>query len=316
MKNLPKLAIVVPCYNEEAVLPETSQQLSAQLTDLITSAKAASSSYILFIDDGSQDNTWGLISAYQQQFSFIKGIKLSRNFGHQAALLCGLTAVADQVDCAISIDADLQDDLTLMESFIAQFQAGYDIVYGVRKSRENDTFFKKYTALAFYQLMQWLGTQLVANHADYRLISQRALKHLIQFNESSLFLRGIMPLLGFKSTQLYYNRQARFAGATKYSLAKMLNFALNGITAITATPLRLINLIGVASFLLASLLVIYFFDCEIINHHAPVWLSILLLICLMGSVQLLSLGFIGEYLGKIYNETKNRPNYIIARKKL
>lgn len=317
MEKLPQLAIIVPCYNEEAVLLETTSQLLVKLNNLVAQNKIANSSFILLVDDGSQDNTWAMITSLHQQYPVIKGIKLSRNFGHQAALLSGLQTVAEHVDCAISIDADLQDDINVMDEFINQFQAGFDIVYGVRQARDNDSFFKKYSALAFYQLMRLLGTELIPNHADYRLASQRALKHLIQFNDSSLFLRGTFPLIGFNSCKVYYNRQPRFAGKTKYSFGRMLNFALNGITALTAAPLRLITLLGITSLLLSSVLIIYFISSESSNHHhLPLWLFVLMPICFMGSIQLISLGIISEYVGKIYNETKARPNYIIASKKL
>jgi len=315
--NLPILAIVVPCYNEESVLPETCKQLSSKLQTLIASNKITQNSFILLVDDGSHDKTWPIITALQQQNIYIKGIKLSRNFGHQAALLCGLLSVNKLVDCTLSIDADLQDEITSIDEFIAQFQTGYDIVYGVRRKRANDSWLKKYSALAFYKLMRLFGTQIVVNHADYRLLSQRVLNYLADFNETTLFLRGLIPLIGFKSTYVYYERQPRFAGKTKYSLSRMFNFALNGITALTIAPLRLISLIGSLSLVVSLILITYFIGYGIFNyHHVPHWLFILVPICFIGSIQLISLGIIGEYLGRIYNETKARPNYIIASKNL
>ncbi len=311
---LPTLAIIVPCYNEESILPATAEQLLTILNMLIEKHKIAANSFIVFIDDGSQDNTWPLIINLQQKFSAVKGIKLARNFGHQSALLSGLITVAGQIDCAISIDADLQDDISAIDQMITHFQAGYDIIYGVRKARHTDSFLKKNTALLFYKLMQMLGTQLVFNHADYRLISGRVLQQLVKFPEANIFLRGIFPLIGFKSIAVYYDRQVRQAGVSKYTFSKMFNFALSGITSLTVIPLRLLTLLGTLAFCMTIILTLYFLiTINLYQHPLPHWGKIILLLSFMGSIQLIGLGMLGEYIGKIFQETKARPPYIIEK---
>ena len=312
-KNLiPILAIIVPCYNEQAVLSETIQKLKTIIDQLIKQNKINKNSFTLFVDDGSQDQTWQMINNFHQQNPHIKGIKLSRNFGHQNALLCGLLMVKDTIDCAITIDADLQDDISLLPQFIEQFQAGHEVVYGVRKQRATDTSFKKNTALAFYKIMQWLGAKTIADHAEYRLMSQRALNELANFKEQNLFLRGIFPALGFKSTYLYYDRQPRLAGDNKYTLKKMFNFACTGITSSSTFPLRLISILGGSALLFTVIASIYFFLTALFSEEKMShWVTMTLSLYFIGSIQLLSLGIIGEYIANIYQESKGRPRFII-----
>jgi polyisoprenyl-phosphate glycosyltransferase len=307
----PVLAIVAPCYNEAQVICQTASRLVAVLDDLLVKAKIDVKSFIYFVNDGSSDNTWELILGLHGENQRIKGLKLSRNFGHQNALLAGLMSVRNRCDCAISIDADLQDDVSAIEEFIDCYHQGYEIVYGVRRQRTKDTLFKKYTALIFYKLIQWFGVRVVYNHADYRLVSNRALEVLSSFKEFNLFLRGLFPLIGFKSTTVYYDRGERFAGESKYPFKKMVSFALEGITSFSIVPLRIVTVCGFVIFLLSFLMSIYILYATIIRHSTiPGWASTVLPIYFIGGIQLLSIGLLGEYIGKIYKEVKSRPRYI------
>lgn len=309
--NKPVLTVVVPCYNEEEVLFETTNQLSSMLSLLISEKLASNESKILYVDDGSQDKTWTIIENLIQKNPFIKGLKLSRNFGHQKALLAGLEIAEKQSDCIISIDADLQDDISIMQDFMIKYFEGNDIVYGVRKSRETDSFFKRSTAEGFYRFMNKMGVQVVYNHADYRLLSKRALQELLRFREQNLFLRGIVSLIGFKSTVVYYDRKERFAGISKYPLKKMLSFAFDGITSFSVKPIRLITIIGFLSFFISSLAGIYALIIKFTGNANSGWTSIMISLWFIGGLLLMSVGLIGEYIGKIYEETKQRPRFSI-----
>ncbi len=307
----PVLTIVVPCYNEEEVLPETIVQLQQLLQDLIHEALISPKSKILFVDDGSRDRTWELIYKEGLRDRFVRGLKLARNVGHQNALLAGLHAAKEQSDCVISIDADLQDDIRVIREFILKFQEGSEIVYGVRKSRSTDTFFKRSTAQFFYKIMQKLGVNMVYNHADFRLMSKRALKELERFKEVNLFLRGIVPMLGFRTDVVYYDRMERKAGETKYPLKKMLAFAFDGITSFSVSPIRFVLVLGLVSFFLSLAFGAYFLTLKFIGNTATGWTSLITSIWLIGGLQLIAIGLIGEYIGKIYKETKHRPKYIV-----
>ena len=307
-----KLAIVIPCYNEEAVLPETSKRLALLLSELISSGSISQDSYVLFVDDGSRDATWSIIEKLATENECFRGLKLSRNRGHQTALVAGLFAA--EGDAIVSVDADLQDDLQAIEQMAMAFKSGADVVYGVRKRRETDTFFKRFTAEGYYRLLEKLGVEIVFNHADYRLLSRRVIDALRQFEERNLFLRGIIPQLGFPSTIVYYDRAERFAGESKYPLKKMLAFAWQGITSFSAAPLRAITGIGIlismGSFLVAAwALWIRFFS----DSAVPGWASTVVPMYFLGGVQLLCTGIIGEYLAKIYIEVKRRPQYFIEK---
>ncbi|MBB6284798.1 glycosyltransferase family 2 protein [Geobacillus subterraneus] len=307
----PILAIVVPCYNEEEVLPETIGRLRALREELIEERLISPKSALLFVDDGSRDSTWKLIYKASLRYPEVKGLKLARNAGHQNALLAGLFAAKAHADCLISIDADLQDDLSAIREFVQKFRQGYDIVYGVRRRRDTDTWFKRHTAQGFYRLMKMFGVDLVYNHADYRLMSRRAVDALEQFGEVNLFLRGIVPLLGFRSASVYYDRKERLAGKTKYPLKKMIAFALDGVTSFSITPIRFISLIGFVSFVVSLMFGAYFLFLKWAGHTQTGWTSLITSIWLLGGLQLIALGLIGEYIGKIYKETKRRPRYII-----
>lgn len=309
----PVLGIVVPCYNEEEVLPETILRLSHVLDRLTEERLAARSSFMLLVDDGSRDKTWELIEQFQQSNPRVAGLKLARNAGHQSALLAGLKRAAETVDCAISIDADLQDDTEAIREFMLRFREGFDIVYGVRQSRDTDTAFKRGTAQSFYKLMKKLGADIEYNHADYRLMSRRALQQLDRFKEVNLFLRGIVPLVGFKSTRVYFDRHERFAGESKYPLKKMLAFAWDGITSLSVTPIRLVTLAGFALFVISLLAALYAIIQKLAGNTVSGWTSLMLSIWFVGGIQLISLGLIGEYIGKIYKEVKRRPLYIIEK---
>ncbi|OQP07330.1 glycosyltransferase [Geobacillus sp. 46C-IIa] len=307
----PILAIVVPCYNEEEVLPETIGRLRALREELIEERLISPKSALLFVDDGSRDSTWKLIYKASLRYPEVKGLKLARNAGHQNALLAGLLAAKAHADCLVSIDADLQDDLSAIREFVQKFREGYDIVYGVRRRRDTDTWFKRHTAQGFYRLMKMFGVDLVYNHADYRLMSRRAVDALEQFGEVNLFLRGIVPLLGFRSASVYYDRKERLAGKTKYPLKKMIAFALDGVTSFSITPIRFISLIGFVSFVVSLIFGAYFLFLKWAGHTQTGWTSLITSIWLLGGLQLIALGLIGEYIGKIYKETKRRPRYII-----
>ncbi|ANB56826.1 glycosyl transferase 2 family protein [Anoxybacillus sp. B7M1] len=307
----PVLTIVVPCYNEEEVFLETAKQLTGVLQQLQEEKLIASESKLLFVDDGSRDRTWELILEESEKNPLITGIKLSRNFGHQRALLAGLQAAMEYSDCVISIDADLQDDIQAIREFIIKYWEGFDIVYGVRRSRSTDTWFKRATAQGFYRLMQKVGIALIYNHADFRLMSRRALQELSRYDEANLFLRGIVPLLGFRSTQVLYDRKERFAGESKYPLKKMLAFALDGVTSFSVVPIRFITFVGFLSFLLSSIAGLYAFIVKLLGYAESGWTSIMISIWLIGGLLLMSVGFIGEYIGKIYQEVKRRPRFTI-----
>lgn len=307
----PKLTIVVPCYNEEAILHDTIDQLNKLVKSFISERYIHTDSKILFVDDGSKDQTWSIIYKESLKNKHIRGLKLSRNVGHQQALLAGLLTAKDLSDCVISIDADLQDDISVMKEFIDQYKNGYEIVYGVRKKRDTDTFFKRHTAQGFYKLMKVMGVNIIYNHADYRLMSKRALEELEKFEEVNLFLRGIVPLLGFRSTIVYYDRKERLAGETKYPLKKMLSFAFDGITSFSVTPIRFVLFIGLFSFFTSLLFLCYFFALKIFGNTETGWTSLITSIWLIGGLQLIAIGLIGEYIGKIYKESKKRPRYIV-----
>ncbi|RGR84967.1 glycosyltransferase family 2 protein [Heyndrickxia coagulans] len=311
MSQYPKLTIVVPCYNEEAVLHETMKQLSGVLESLIQSKLIAKDSTLLFVDDGSRDKTWQIIESASARHPFVKGIKLSRNAGHQNALLAGLTVASEHSDCVISIDADLQDDIRAIRAFMEKYWQGYDIVYGVRDSRETDTWFKRTSAEGFYWLMGKMGIQLVPNHADFRLMSKRALEELLKYKEANLFLRGIIPLLGFPSTKVYYDRKERMAGESKYPLKKMLAFALDGITSFSITPVRFVTALGFITFILSAFVGLYALIEELAGHTVSGWASLIISIWLLGGLELMAVGLIGEYIGKIFKEVKRRPRYTI-----
>ncbi|MCM3570323.1 glycosyltransferase family 2 protein [Neobacillus mesonae] len=309
--NRPILTIVVPCYNEEEVLSETSKQLSGVLKNLIDDFLISTESKILFVDDGSRDQTWFLIEKEMAKNPFVKGLKLARNVGHQNALLAGMETASSQSDCVVSIDADLQDDIQVIRTFVEKFWEGFDIVYGVRDKRDTDTFFKRTTALGFYRLMNRIGIKLVPNHADFRLMSKRALDELFKYKETNLFLRGLVPLVGFPSTKVFYDRKERFAGESKYPLKKMLAFAFDGITSFSITPIRFVTLIGFLSVIISAIAGGYAIFQEMVGHTESGWTSIVISIWFVGGLQLLAAGIIGEYIGKIYREVKRRPRYAV-----
>jgi len=311
MKNI-SIAIVVPCYNEEEVLPETAKRLSEKLQFYFDNNIVDKKSKIVFVDDGSKDNTWNIIEQYYTQNpEYFSGIKLSRNRGHQNALLCGLLTVKDHFDAAISIDADLQDDIEVIDRMIDKFKNGYEIVYGVRDNRKKDSFFKRATAQGFYKLMRTLGVDIVYNHADFRLMGKNALEALSEYGEVNLFLRGIIPLLGFKTSIEYYTRAERFAGVSKYPIGKMIKFATEGITSFSIKPIRMISTLGVLIFTVSIAMIIYFFIRYFTGYTVSGWASIACSLWGIGGLILFSIGMIGEYIGKIYLETKNRPRYHI-----
>lgn len=307
-----KLGIVIPCYNEQEVLKETCDRLLALLDRMSNKQKISADSKIYCVDDGSKDKTWELINSLASTNKQIAGIKLSRNFGHQNALLAGVFTVNE--DAIVSIDADLQDDITVIEDMVDQHLSGIDIVYGVRNCRKTDTRFKRWTGEAFYRLMKVLGVDIVFNHADYRLLSRQAIDALKEFREVNLFLRGIVPLIGFSSSNVYYERVERFAGESKYPLMKMISFALEGITSFSVTPLRIITAIGIIVFLLSLAMTAYILSVKLLSGGAvPGWASTVLPVYLLGGIQIFCIGIIGEYLGKIYKETKARPRYIMEK---
>ena len=305
--------LVLPCYNEEAVLHETSSRLKVKMNQLISENKISKDSRVTFVDDGSKDNTWSIIEELKESDELFAGVKLSTNRGHQNALLAGLMTVKDYCDAAISLDADLQDDINVIDKFIDRFIDGCDVVYGVRSDRKTDTVFKRTTAQGFYKVMKLLGVDIVYNHADYRLMSKRALDALEEFEEVNLFLRGIVPLIGYKSDVVLYERNERFAGESKYPLKKMLSFAFEGITSFSVKPIKLILDIGIIMFTTSLLFLIYFIALWCLGKTVEGWATIVVSIWMLGGVQLLCLGVIGEYIGKIYIETKKRPKFIIDK---
>ena len=305
------LYIVVPCYNEEEVLPETSRRLKAKLEELAAAGKIAGDSKILFVNDGSKDRTWELITRLHAENDVFSGVNLTRNRGHQNALLAGLMTARDRCDMAISMDADLQDDVDAVDAMVDKFHEGCDIVYGVRSSRKKDTFFKRFTAEGFYRVMSFMGAETVFNHADYRLMSRRALDGLAEFKEVNLFLRGIVPMIGYNTGTVEYERGERFAGESKYPLKKMLSFAMEGITSLSTKPIRYITALGFLIFLIAVVMLIYSVVRWAMGHTILGWASLICSIWAIGGLILLSLGVIGEYIGKIYLETKGRPRFLI-----
>ena len=306
-----KLTIVVPCYNEEETLGETTKELTRVLDDLVADQKISSESIILYVDDGSKDDTWKIIEEKVGMDKYVQGLKLSRNFGHQGALIAGLETAREFSDCVVSIDADLQDDVDAIYQFIDKYHEGCEVVYGVRDKRDTDTAFKRNTALWFYSLMGKLGVKLVPNHADYRLMSKRALDEFMKYQEENLFIRGIIPLLGFKTAEVYYNRKERFAGESKYPLKKMIAFALDGITSFSVVPIRLVSMLGFLMILIGLGIGIYTLASKFFSFTVSGWTSLMLSIWIIGGVQLIGLGMIGEYIGKIFKETKGRPRYTI-----
>lgn len=305
------LYIVVPCYNEQAVLPETSKRLRAKLEALIALKQISPKSRVLFVNDGSKDSTWPMIAALHQDCPLFSGINLTRNRGHQNALLAGLMTAKDRADLVISMDADLQDDVDAVDAMVAKYHEGCDIVYGVRSSRKKDTFFKRFTAEGFYRLMNVLGANVVFNHADYRLMSKAALEGLAEFKEVNLFLRGIVPMIGYTTATVEYERGERFAGESKYPLKKMIAFALEGITSLSTKPIRLITALGFLIFLVSVAMLITFIVQWAMGMTVAGWASVICSVWAIGGLILLSLGVIGEYIGKIYLETKHRPRFLI-----
>lgn len=305
------LTIVVPCYNEEDVLPETIKELSIVLNNLIKSSNVSKNSKILFVNDGSKDKTWDIIKEYEVKYSYITGIKFSRNYGHQNALLAGMTLAVEHSQIIITIDADLQDDINAIYEMIDQYHAGFDVVYGVRNNRETDTIFKRESALTFYRLMGKLGVDLVPNSADYRLLSKRAAVALLNFKERNLFLRGMVPLVGYKSTKVYYARKERFAGESKYPLKKMIKFAFDGITSFSTVPIRLITNLGLLIVVVGIGLFIYAIVRKLQGNVEQGWTSLMASIWMLGGIQLICLSVIGEYVGKTFTEVKKRPRFII-----
>ena len=307
------LYIVVPCYNEEEVLPETARRLGDKLSALTAAGKISPDSRVLFVNDGSKDRTWAVISDLHAADHRFSGVDLSRNRGHQNALLAGLMTAKDRCDMAISMDADLQDDIDAVDAMVDQFRAGCDIVYGVRSSRKKDSFFKRFTAEGFYRVMNFLGAETVFNHADYRLMSRRALEGLAQFREVNLFLRGIVPMIGYPTGTVEYERGERFAGESKYPLKKMLSFAMEGITSLSTKPIRYITLLGFLVFLVSILMLIWSIVRWAHGDTIVGWASLICSVWAIGGLILLSLGVIGEYIGKIYLETKDRPRFLIRQ---
>jgi glycosyltransferase involved in cell wall biosynthesis len=312
MKDI--LYLVIPCYNEDEVLHETAKRLLEKMNTMITSEFISSKSKILFVNDGSKDNTWSIIEELHATNNIFSGVNLSRNRGHQNALLAGLMTAKEYSDMTISLDADLQDDVDVIDKFVEQYYDRCDIVYGVRSSRQTDTFFKRITALTFYRFMRTLGVDMVFNHADYRLMSKRALEGLSEYKEVNLFLRGMVPLIGYKYSIVEYERHERFAGESKYPFKKMIAFALDGITSLSIKPIRIITGLGFTIFLVSVIALIYSLVVKFIGSTVTGWTSLTLSIWMLGGIQLLSLGVIGEYVGKIYNETKRRPRFIISDK--
>ena len=306
-----KLYVVVPCYNEEALLYDTAKRLKSKMTTLIDAGKISKKSHVVFVNDGSKDQTWEIIEKLHSDDSLFSGINLSRNRGHQNALLAGLLTVKDVCDVSISMDADLQDDINAMDEMIEQYLSGCDIVYGVRSKRATDTWFKRMTAEGFYKFMDILGANTVYNHADYRLMSQRALKGLAEFKEVNLFLRGIVPMIGYRTGIVYYERSERFAGESKYPLKKMLAFAFEGITSLSTKPIRMITALGIAVFSISILMLIWSVVGFFRGTTTPGWASLMVSVWGIGGLLILSIGIVGEYIGKIYLETKARPRFIV-----
>lgn len=308
------LYLVVPCYNEEPVLPETVRELTKKLNSMIQSGLISPESRMVFVNDGSKDRTWELIEEYHESNPLVSGIKLSRNRGHQFAVLAGLITVKEHCDMAITLDADLQDDIDVLDEFVRKYkEEGCEIVYGVRNSRETDTFFKRFTAESFYRLMSGMGVDIVFNHADYRLMSRKALDALAEYKEVNLFLRGVVPLIGYKTGTVEYARKERAAGESKYPLKKMLSFAMDGITSFSIKPIRMITMLGVLAFIASIVMAVYTVVGFFMGTTVSGWASIIISIWGFGGLILIALGMIGEYIGKIYMETKARPRYLVEK---
>ena len=311
--NPNRLIIIVPCYNEEAVLPDTAKQLTGVIRDLIQKQKISPNSGILFVNDGSRDKTWALIEQLYETYDCVFGLNLAGNVGHQNALFAGLEAVKDRCDFSVSIDADLQDDISVIEEMVDKYHAGCDIVYGVRSDRKTDSFFKRATAQMFYRIMRGMGVKTVYNHADFRLMSSRAMQQLSRYKERNLFLRGIVPELGYQTDSVYYARKPRTAGESKYPPKKMLSFAWQGITSFSIKPISLIAALGGVIIACSVIAFVYTLVSYFLHHTAPGWSSIMISIWFLGGVQLFSIGMIGQYIGKIYMESKERPRYNVER---
>ena len=307
------LYIVIPCYNEEEVILETTKRLKEKLSKLIKNKTISNKSRVMYVNDGSKDNTWNLIEEINKKEEYFTGISLSRNRGHQNAFLAGLMTAKEYADVIISMDADLQDDINAIDEMLIKYKEGNDIVYGVRNSRKKDSFFKKTTAEFFYKFMKFLGVDVIYNHADYRLTSKRVLNNLENYKEVNLFLRGIIPLIGYKSDIVYYERDKRFAGESKYPLKKMLNFAWDGITSFSVKPLRFICILGFIILFVSIAIMIYTLIRKISGNTVDGWAFLSISIWFIGGLQMISIGIIGEYIGKMYNETKQRPRYIVER---
>ena len=307
------LYIVIPCYNEEQVLPISSEKIIEKLEGMIAKGLADPQSRILFVDDGSKDNTWPLIAQLHLGRELVCGLKLSRNRGHQNALVAGLMTAREHADCVITVDADMQDDIGVMDEFLEKYQSGCDVVYGVRSSRKKDSFFKKATAQGFYKFLKLMGADIVYNHSDYRLLSKRVIEALESYSEVNLFLRGLIPLIGFQSDIVYYERFPRAAGESKYPLKKMIAFAMDGITSFSVKPLKIISNAGIIIAILSSLGLAYSLVSKLMGVAEVGWTAIVASIWLLGGIQLFCLGIIGEYIGKIYSEVKRRPKYVIDK---
>ena len=306
-----KLYIAVPCYNEEEVLPDSSSKLRAKLEKMMADGKITDDSRIVFIDDGSKDKTWEIIRSLHEENSIFQGIKLSRNRGHQNALLCGLMTLKDKCDAVISIDADLQDDIEVFDEMVEKYEDGCDVVYGVRSKRETDTFFKRFTAEAYYKVLDKMGAKIIFNHADFRLMSARALESFSQFKEVNLFLRGLVPMVGYKSEIVTYERSERLLGESKYPLKKMLALAFEGITSLSTKPIKLISRTGIFIFFVSIIMLIYTVIRYFMGATEVGWASLAVSIWAIGGLELLAIGVVGEYIGKIYLETKHRPRFIV-----
>ncbi len=309
--NAPKLFIVIPCYNEQEALPITAKRLVELTDDMLKKGLIDPESRIVLVDDGSKDDTWKVISGLHEADPRFEGVKLAHNAGHMNALWAGMTLSAERCDCVITIDADLQDDVNAMYGFLEEYRKGADVVYGVRSSREKDTFFKRNTAQGFYKMMAGLGVEMVYNHADYRLLSKRALAALLSFGEVNMFLRGMVPMLGFKTAKVYFERGERVAGESKYPLKKMIAFAAEGVTSLSNKPIRWVLGLGAVCALLGVAMAVYVIVSLVRGHTVAGWASMMMSIWLLGGLQLMALGVIGEYVGKVYMETKRRPKFIL-----
>lgn len=313
-ENKPKLCIVIPCYNEEEVLPITAPIFLDKINELIGLGLISEESKILFVNDGSKDKTWEIIGNLSNTDDKFIGISQSRNRGHQAAVLAGLMEAKDEFDITISIDCDGQDDINAMNEMVTKYLEGYEVVYGVRSKRDTDTFFKRFTAESFYKLLKWMGAEVVFNHADYRLISSKVLNEFAKYKEVNIFLRGLIPLVGFKSTTVEYKREERIAGESHYPLKKMLGLAFDGITSLSVKPIRMITSVGVIISILSLIIICWAIITHLFGNSIAGWASIIAMISFFGGLQMICIGIIGEYIGKIYLETKSRPRYIISER--